>query len=118
MWAICNCTFTMTIRACSISFDTPRLDQVVIRRLVDILRDNPYSQTFRSLGQAEDMEEYHISVNTDPRMDQQTYNVPLSSKVAVVWIEGNDLIKKFNRSIVLYGNNNVKVWYKAILWML
>lgn len=91
---------------------SPRLDQVVIRRLVDILRDNPYSQTFRSLGQAEDLEEYRISLNTDPRMDQRTYNVPLSSEVATIWVEGNDLLKKFNHSIVLYGNNNVKYGIK------
>jgi hypothetical protein len=45
-------------------------------------------------------------------MDQRTYNVPLSSEVAAVWVEGNDLIKKFDRSIVLYGNNNDKYGIK------
>jgi hypothetical protein len=45
-------------------------------------------------------------------MDQRTYNVPLSSEVAAVWVEGNALIKKFDSSIVLYGNNNEKYGIK------
>ncbi|XP_024315925.1 uncharacterized protein LOC100821537 isoform X4 [Brachypodium distachyon] len=87
---------------------SPNLDQEVTRKLVDILKDNPYSKAFRSLGQVENVLEYRITLNTDYRMDQQTYNVPLSSEVAAVWVEGNDLIKRFKRSIILYGNNNVK----------
>lgn len=87
---------------------SPGLDQDIIRKLVNILRDNPYSQTFRSLGQVEKLEEYRISLNTDQRLDQRTYNVRVSSEVAAVWVEGNDLIRKFDRSIILYGNNNSK----------
>lgn len=87
---------------------SPSLDQEVITKLVNILRDNPYSQIFRSLGQTEDLAEYRISLNTDQRLDQRRYNVPLSSEVAAVWVEGNDLVRKFKRSVILYGNDNTK----------
>ncbi|TVU13615.1 hypothetical protein EJB05_37035 [Eragrostis curvula] len=36
---------------------SPNLDRDVIRRLVEILKDNPYSQTFRNIGGADDLEE-------------------------------------------------------------
>ncbi|KAL6645873.1 hypothetical protein ACP70R_017481 [Stipagrostis hirtigluma subsp. patula] len=85
---------------------SPNLDRDVIRRLVEILKDNPYSQTFRSLGGVEDLEEYRIELNTDMRLDQQRYNVPISSEVAAIWVEGNELHRYFDRSIVLFGNDN------------
>ncbi|KAL6888323.1 hypothetical protein ACP4OV_009349 [Aristida adscensionis] len=85
---------------------SPNLDQDVIRRLVEILKENPYSQTFRSLGGVEDLEEYRIELNTDMRLDQRRYNVPISSEVAAIWVEGNELRRYFDRSIILFGNDN------------
>lgn len=87
---------------------SPSLDQEVVRRLVGILRDNPYSQTFRSLGQAVDLEEFRVSLNTDLKMDQRVYNRPITSEVAAVWVEGKELRREFNPSVILYGNNNEK----------
>ncbi|KAG8084350.1 hypothetical protein GUJ93_ZPchr0010g10028 [Zizania palustris] len=81
-------------------------DISIIRCLVHILRDNPYSETFRSLGQVEDVDEYRIVLNMDYKLDQRTYNRPLTSEVAAVWVEGNDINKHFDRSITLFGNNN------------
>lgn len=69
---------------------SPNLDQGVIRRVVDILKDNPYSQVFRNLGRVDDLEEYHIELNIDMRLDQRRYNLPISSEVAAVWVESND----------------------------
>jgi len=73
---------------------------------VEILRDNPYSETFRSLGQVEDMDECRILLNTDYKLDQRTYNRPLTSEVAAVWVEGNELYRHIDRGITLFGNNN------------
>jgi hypothetical protein len=81
-------------------------DQYIFTSLVGILRDNPYSETFRNLGQVEDMDEYRIVLNTDYKLDQRTYNTPLTSEVAALWIEGNELHRHFDRGITLYGNNN------------
>jgi hypothetical protein len=45
-------------------------------------------------------------LNLDQRLDQRTYNAPITSEVADVWVEGNERIKKFDKSVVLHGNNN------------
>jgi len=80
-------------------------DKEVIERLVAILRDNPYSQHLRSVGQAEDLEDYHVMLNLDQRLDQRTYNVPSTSEVAAVWIEGSELLGQFQNSVVLHGKD-------------
>ena len=40
-------------------------DKEVIERLVAILRDNPYSHPLRSLGQANHLEDYRVTLNLD-----------------------------------------------------
>jgi hypothetical protein len=59
-------------------------DMEVIERLVAILHDNPYLQQLRSVGQAEHLEDYRVTLNLDQRLDQRTYNVPSASEVAAV----------------------------------
>jgi hypothetical protein len=74
---------------------------------VDILRGNPYSQQFRSLGAHRDnLDDYRIDLNTDQRLDQRKYNRPVSSQVAAILVEGTDLAKRFDRRITLCGNDN------------
>jgi hypothetical protein len=80
-------------------------DKKVIERLVAILRDNPYSQQLRSVGQAEHLEDYRVTLNLDQRLDQRTYNVPLASEVATVWIKGSELLGQFQNSVVLHGKD-------------
>jgi hypothetical protein len=63
---------------------------------------------FRNLGGVDDLEEYRIELNTDMRMDQRRYNLPISSEVAVVWVETNDLRKNFERSVILFGKDNTR----------
>ncbi|XP_073365630.1 uncharacterized protein [Aegilops tauschii subsp. strangulata] len=49
---------------------TKQLDQDVVKRLVDILKENPYSQQFRSLGAHKDnLNDYRIDLNTDKRLE-------------------------------------------------
>ena len=74
---------------------------------MEILRGNPYSETFRRLGEHKDnLKDYRIELNTDKKLDQRRYNTPVSSEVAAIWVEGSDLANRFKRSITLYGNNN------------
>ncbi|XP_062228232.1 uncharacterized protein LOC133926350 isoform X2 [Phragmites australis] len=65
-------------------------DKDVIRKLVGILRGNPYSEQLRSMGQVQDLDDYHVTLNLDHRLDQRTYNVPATSEVAAVWVEGSE----------------------------
>lgn len=71
------------------------------------MRGNLYSETFRSLGACVDsLAEYRIDLNTDKKLDQRTYNTPIASEVAAIWVEGTDLARRFQRSITLYRDNN------------
>ena len=77
--------------------------------MVDILKGNPYSEQFRSLGaHKENLDNYRIDLNTDQRLDQRKYNRPVSSEVAAIWVEGTDLAKRFDHGITLYDNDNEK----------
>ncbi|XP_073362018.1 uncharacterized protein [Aegilops tauschii subsp. strangulata] len=74
---------------------TNQLDQDVVKMLVDILKENPYSQQFRSLGAHKDnLDNYRIDLNTDKRLDQRRYNRRLSTEVSAIWVEGSDLAKR------------------------
>ncbi|AQK90529.1 hypothetical protein ZEAMMB73_Zm00001d008728 [Zea mays] len=81
-------------------------DQNVMTKLANLLRENPYAETFRSIGQYGNIDEYRIDLNTDYKLDQRTFNTPTSSEVAAVWVEGTELHRQFERGVTLYGNDN------------
>ncbi|WVZ78404.1 hypothetical protein U9M48_026117 [Paspalum notatum var. saurae] len=54
-------------------------DKEVIDHLVRILRGNPYSEHLRSIGHVENLDDYHIELNLDQKLDQKTYNTPVTS---------------------------------------
>ena len=82
-----------------------RKDKEVIDRLVAIMRGNPYSEHFRTLGVVDDLEDYHVELNLDQRLDQRTYNVPTTSEVAAVWIEGSEHHGQLEHSVILQGKD-------------
>jgi hypothetical protein len=57
------------------------------------------------MGQIEHVEDYHVALNLDQWLDQRTHNVPLTSKVAAVWVEGSELSGQFQHSVVLQGKD-------------
>ncbi|AQK80868.1 hypothetical protein ZEAMMB73_Zm00001d036367 [Zea mays] len=63
-------------------------DKAVIKQLVEILKGNPYSEHLRSMGNVDNIEDYHIALNLDQTLNQKYINVPITSEVAAVWIEG------------------------------
>ncbi|RCV17517.1 hypothetical protein SETIT_3G225900v2 [Setaria italica] len=57
-------------------------DREVIQRMVDIFHGiNPYSEHLRSMGQVDNLEDYHVALNLDQWLDQRTYNMPLMSEM-------------------------------------
>ncbi|KAL6661674.1 hypothetical protein ACP70R_001058 [Stipagrostis hirtigluma subsp. patula] len=80
-------------------------DREVIEMLVGILHGNPYSNTLRRLGQIEDLDNYRVELNLDQRLDQRTYNVPITSEMAAVWVEGSEFQGQFHNSVMLQGKN-------------
>jgi hypothetical protein len=49
---------------------SPDLDINLVRKILQILENNPYVQIFRSIGTIPNLPEYRISLNTDIRLDQ------------------------------------------------
>ncbi|ONM27260.1 hypothetical protein ZEAMMB73_Zm00001d007637 [Zea mays] len=56
-------------------------DKDVIKQLVGILRENPYSEHLRSMGHVENLDDYRITLNLDQTLNQKTYNTPLTSEI-------------------------------------
>jgi hypothetical protein len=85
--------------------ETYEQDKHIVGIITGILRDNPYSEQFRSLGQAENLDDYRLILNLDQRLDQRRYNAPITSEVAAVWIEGNEAGNSFDKNVILHGKN-------------
>ena len=65
------------------------------------MRGNPYSEHLRTMDAVDDLDDYRVELNLDQRLDQRTYNVPITSEVAAVWIEGSEHHGQFEHSVVL-----------------
>ncbi|PWZ55973.1 hypothetical protein Zm00014a_031513 [Zea mays] len=85
--------------------DQIQKDQEVIKQIVGILRGNPYSEHLRSMGHVENLADYHIALNLDQTLNQKTYNTPLTSEVAAIWIEGSERRGQFSKSVMLHGKD-------------
>ena len=85
---------------------SPHLDTHVIRSILNIMRDNPYVQVFKSLGTLSNLDSYSIALNTSISVDQRRYNAPAMEHVAAIWFDGNDPQQRFERSIVIYNKEN------------
>jgi hypothetical protein len=80
-------------------------DREVITMLVNTLKGNPYSEGLKTMGQLEDADDYRISLNLYPQKDQRTYNLLVASEAAAVWVEGQGLLRQFDREVCLHQNN-------------
>ena len=80
-------------------------DKEVVKHLVAILKGNPYSKHLRSIGHVDNLDDYRIELNLDQMLDQKTYNVPINSEVAAVWIEGSERRGQFSNSVMLHGKD-------------
>lgn len=67
------------------------------------------------MGQVKNLDDYTLILNLDQRLDQRTYNVPITSEVAAVWVEGNEKGNCFDKYVRLHGNNediqSIKSYY-------
>jgi hypothetical protein len=57
-----------------------RKDKEVIKHIVDILRENPYSEHLRTMAHVENLDDYRIALNLDQTLNRKTYNTPLTSE--------------------------------------
>nr|GEW65524.1 hypothetical protein [Tanacetum cinerariifolium]GEY39662.1 hypothetical protein [Tanacetum cinerariifolium] len=100
-----------------------RIDQLVPRDgepreivtiLSRVLAQNPYVQTFRSLGNLGPLDKYRVELTASVKDAQRLYNRPKTSQVAGIWVEGNENITTYKRSIVVYENMNTLRIYNLI----
>ncbi|KAI7727414.1 hypothetical protein M8C21_025563, partial [Ambrosia artemisiifolia] len=83
----------------------PNLDRNITEVLTRVLSNNPYVKTFRSLADLGPLDNYRVTLNASVELDQRVYNRPTTSEVAGIWVEGNDDITSYKRSIVVYGRS-------------
>ncbi|GJT17209.1 helicase-like protein [Tanacetum coccineum] len=83
----------------------PNLDREIVTILSRVLAPNPYVQTFRSLGNLGPLDKYRVELTASVKVDQRLYNRPTTSEVAGIWVEGNENITTYKRSIVVYGRS-------------
>ncbi|XP_022041580.1 uncharacterized protein LOC110944175 [Helianthus annuus] len=83
----------------------PNLDGTITRILTQALSTNPYMITFRRLADLGPLDKYRITINASVELDQRVYNRPTTSEVAGIWVEGNDNITAYKRSIIVYGRS-------------
>ncbi|XP_022040020.1 uncharacterized protein LOC110942554 [Helianthus annuus] len=83
----------------------PNLDRRITQILTRVLSTNPYVDTFRRLAELGPLDNYRVTLNTSVELDQRVYNRPTTSEVAGIWVEGNDNITSYKRSIVVYEAN-------------
>nr|XP_043633210.1 uncharacterized protein LOC122604381 [Erigeron canadensis] len=81
------------------------LDRNIFRILTRALAANPYATTFQNMAQLGPLDNYRVTLNASVELDQRVYNRPTTSEVAGIWVEGNDKITAYKRSIVVYGRS-------------
>jgi hypothetical protein len=54
------------------------------------------------MSHVENLADYHIALNLDQMLNKKTYNKPLTSKVAAVWVEGSAWRGQFSKSVMLH----------------
>jgi hypothetical protein len=57
------------------------------------------------MGHIDNIEDYHITLNLDQTLNQKLYNVPITSEVAAVWIEGSERRGQFSNNVMLHGKD-------------
>ncbi|XP_076937089.1 uncharacterized protein LOC143604518 [Bidens hawaiensis] len=84
----------------------PNLDRDITKILTRVLSTNPYVKTFRRLAELGPLDNYNVTLNASVELDQ---------RVAGIWVEGNDNITTYKRSIVVYGRSeysqNIQPYY-------
>ncbi|KAL4583975.1 hypothetical protein LXL04_008563 [Taraxacum kok-saghyz] len=83
----------------------PNLDRRIIETLTRVFSTNPYVRTLKQLCEVGPLDDYRLSLNASVELDQRVYNNPTTSEVAGIWVEGNDNITAYKRSIVVYGRS-------------
>ncbi|XP_019264032.1 PREDICTED: uncharacterized protein LOC109241725 [Nicotiana attenuata] len=67
-----------------------KINESIVKDLMDILKDNPYSIFLRSLTDIPNLQNFHITLKCDAGLDQRVYNLPTTTEIAAIWVDEND----------------------------
>ncbi|XP_031127556.1 uncharacterized protein LOC116029649 [Ipomoea triloba] len=88
-----------------------RLEENIVRALIEVMSYNPYTNFFRSLKDVVHSDDFSILLNSSSSFDQRLYNSPTASQVAAVWIEDYDGVGN-NRVYAHCGRSqNIQYYY-------
>ena len=62
-----------------------KLNEFVVRTLMEILKINPYTMFLKSLVDVPQLSDFYISLKCDSGLDQRIYNSPIVAGVAGIW---------------------------------
>ncbi|XP_075108682.1 uncharacterized protein LOC107781498 [Nicotiana tabacum] len=68
-----------------------RVNESIVKKLMDILKVNPYTIFIKSLLNVPQLSDFNIALKCHSILDQQTYNLPSSSEIAALWLEENHI---------------------------
>lgn len=90
------------------------LDKSMVKKLMEVLSGNPYSQVLRKL-QHVPLDSYQIHIRSDAKLDQRVYNSPSADQVAAIWLEGNNPNVPHDHDIIVHSifghKHRVKHYY-------
>ncbi|KAK9080262.1 hypothetical protein SSX86_001938 [Deinandra increscens subsp. villosa] len=94
-----------------------KIDQLVSSdgkaRYLQLYFYDPDTNTFLRLAELGPLENYRVTLNALVELDQRVYNRPTTSEVAGIWVEGNDNITLYKRSIVVYGRSEYSQYIQS-----
>ncbi|XP_009796236.1 uncharacterized protein [Nicotiana sylvestris] len=89
------------IMACS-----EKMHESIVKKLMNILRINPYSIFLKSLIDVPNISNYNIALKYDSGLDQRVYNLPTTSEVAGIWVEKETTEVSYAPHIRIYTHSN------------
>lgn len=81
------------------------LSEELVKKLIRILEENPYSRIFRRLEEYSAMENVQLQISKDVNLDQRLYNSPAVDQVAAIWVEGNNDNTPYMREILVHAQS-------------
>ncbi|XP_009792184.2 uncharacterized protein [Nicotiana sylvestris] len=94
-----------------------KFNEAVVKKLMEILKVNPYSTFLKSLTDIPELSDFYIALKSNSGLDQRTYNLPTPSEVGAIWIEEQTNNKISTPHIRIYTHSNRSQLLPSILNM-
>lgn len=86
-----------------------QLNENTMKKLMKVLKDNPYAQFFKSLNDACLHENLVIKIVANVKPNQRVYNTPIADEVGAIWVEDNNPSGPLEREIIIHAHSGVQI---------